>query len=554
MKKIIIALLMLPLISSAQTTWFAKTFTNWGGKFTPAKTGTLAQFVWYDTTLNGRIALDNYGTNGILGPSFNGRSALGNPETPLSISTDKVLLSVGGFGYNGTAFTNSANGTFTIRAASAFSTTSTPTYLTFSTTPIGTLTNTERLRILDNGTLRLLTLTTAGFMQNAANGDLFSTDASTTRTNLGLGSVATLNAIPYSSLTGTPSTFTPSVHTHGDADITALAYGKLTGAPTIPTNTNQLTNGAGFISSYTETDPLYTANGATKAKLQSDSSTLATAINGKQATLGFTPYNATNPSGYISSVPAQTFASLTGKPTTLSGYGITDNILLTNGSAAALTSFPTFNQNTTGTASNITGNLPQSQVTNLVTDLAAKQATLVSATNIKTVNGNSLVGAGDVALSTNTQVFVPLASAFSSTILTEVTVTGWSFSVTAGKSYRVRVSANYQTAATTTGGELGFFLTTAVGSITGKLEGAIVSTTAATQLFQGVTTIGAADLAGSNIITTGVTAINSPHFIGGEIIFTCTTSGTFNVGWASEVAASAAQLNAGSTLLYQQLN
>jgi|GEM_PF-4043713 len=49
-----------------------------------------------------------------------------------------------------------------------------------------------------------------------------------------------------------------------------------------------------------------------------------TALDGKQNSLGFIPYNSTNPNGYISSVPAQTFSSLTGKPTTLSGYGITD--------------------------------------------------------------------------------------------------------------------------------------------------------------------------------------------------------------------------------------
>ncbi len=42
---------------------------------------------------------------------------------------------------------------------------------------------------------------------------------------------------------------------------------------------------------------------------------------------------------------------------------------------------------------------PQSDVTNLVSDLAGKQATLVSATNIKTVNGSSLLGAGDLVVS-----------------------------------------------------------------------------------------------------------------------------------------------------------
>ena len=56
-------------------------------------------------------------------------------------------------------------------------------------------------------------------------------------------------------------------------------------------------------------------------------------------------------STYLTSVPAQTFASLTGKPTTLSGYGITD-----------------------------------------------AQATLVSATNIKTINGTSLLGSGNITI------------------------------------------------------------------------------------------------------------------------------------------------------------
>lgn len=51
---------------------------------------------------------------------------------------------------------------------------------------------------------------------------------------------------------------------------------------------------------------------------------IATALGLKQDALGFTPYNATNPDGFISAVPAQTFASITGKPTTLLGYGITD--------------------------------------------------------------------------------------------------------------------------------------------------------------------------------------------------------------------------------------
>ena len=56
---------------------------------------------------------------------------------------------------------------------------------------------------------------------------------------------------------------------------TSGSYTDLTNKPTIPTNTNQLTNGAGYITGITK-------------------SMVTTA-------LGFTPYNATNPNGYITS-------------------------------------------------------------------------------------------------------------------------------------------------------------------------------------------------------------------------------------------------------------
>lgn len=41
----------------------------------------------------------------------------------------------------------------------------------------------------------------------------------------------------------------------------------------------------------------------------------------------------------------------------------------------------------------------QSDITNLATDLAGKQATLVSGTNLKTINSTSLLGSGDIAVS-----------------------------------------------------------------------------------------------------------------------------------------------------------
>ena len=60
--------------------------------------------------------------------------------------------------------------------------------------------------------------------------------------------------------------------------------------------------------------------------------------------------------------------------------------------------------------------------------------------------------------------------------------------------------------------------------------------------------------AGSFITTTGVSAINTPHSLRLEVIYTCTASGTLSLQWGSEVAASAAQLNAGSALVVTRLN
>lgn len=44
-------------------------------------------------------------------------------------------------------------------------------------------------------------------------------------------------------------------------------------------------------------------------------------------------------------------------------------------------------------------NIAQTQVTNLVTDLSNKQESLISGTNIKTINGDSVLGSGDLVIS-----------------------------------------------------------------------------------------------------------------------------------------------------------
>lgn len=58
----------------------------------------------------------------------------------------------------------------------------------------------------------------------------------------------------------------------------------------------------------------------------------------------------------------------------------------------------TLTNKTISGASNTLFNIDQSSIRSLVGDLAAKQATLVSGTNIKTVNGSSLLGSGNLAV------------------------------------------------------------------------------------------------------------------------------------------------------------
>ena len=92
-------------------------------------------------------------------------------------------------------------------------------------------------------------------------------------------------------------------------------------------------------------------------------------------------YYCTNHSGMGGSGPDYTanfdgaFSSLTGTPTTISGYGITDAF---DGAFSSLT----------GTPTTISGY-----------GITDAQATLVSGTNIKTINGNSLLGSGNLVIS-----------------------------------------------------------------------------------------------------------------------------------------------------------
>ena len=170
------------------------------------------------------------------------------------------------------------------------------------------------------------------------------------------------------------------------------AYSDLTGTPTIPTNNNQLTNGAGYITGYTVTEGDVTAHQAALSITESQISDLGSYITASSTdTLtnksgnisqwtndsGYSTFSGsytdltnkptiptnnnelTNGAGYITASSTDTltnksgnisqwtndsgyitgvsFAEVTGKPTTISGYGITDAF---DGAYSSLTGTP----------------------------------------------------------------------------------------------------------------------------------------------------------------------------------------------------------------------
>lgn len=128
------------------------------------------------------------------------------------------------------------------------------------------------------------------------------------------------------------------------------------------------TNPNGYISSYTETDPIWlSVSGNYRTKTQNDG----------------LYYSISNPSGYLTSVPSQTWASITGKPTTLLGYGITDAYPLSGNPSGFLTGI------TSGQVTSALGYTPYNGATNPNNYITASAITKTINNNVsRTLNSN----------------------------------------------------------------------------------------------------------------------------------------------------------------------
>jgi len=135
---------------------------------------------------------------------------------------------------------------------------------------------------------------------------------------------AHLTGIPWSSISSTPTTIssygiTDGVSTNSSYTnppwIVSLPYSKITGTPTIPSGTVTSISGAGADSHVTVTGGPITSSGTLTVGLSNVAETDASYANPAWIT-------------------ALAWSKITGTPTSLSGYGIADPIVLTSGSYA----------------------------------------------------------------------------------------------------------------------------------------------------------------------------------------------------------------------------
>ncbi len=105
------------------------------------------------------LTIDTYGTDPGLGSSIIGRRAQGTASAPTATQANDAVFLIGARGYQTTtnAFSTSARAAISMHAAENFTNTAQGMFLSFQTTPVGSTTTVERLRITDSGNASIST-------------------------------------------------------------------------------------------------------------------------------------------------------------------------------------------------------------------------------------------------------------------------------------------------------------------------------------------------------------------------------------------------------------
>ncbi len=164
-------------------------------------------------------------------------------------------------------------------------------------------------------------------------------------------------------------------------------YNSLTNKPVIPTKATDLINNAGYLTSFTENDPIWSiaaANYYTKSNMQTSGAS--------QVHFGNLTNKPTTLAGYgITDAFNGNWSGLSGKPTTLAGYGITD-AMSTSSPANGITNANIANWNTAFSWGNHVGLYRPITYVPSWTEITSKPFLFTSVANNQLIKYNSTSG------------------------------------------------------------------------------------------------------------------------------------------------------------------
>jgi len=205
----------------------------------------------------------------------------------------------------------------------------------------------------------------------------------------------------------TPANDSNVVHLTGEENITGVKY--FTNGVRVGTNTQffeyfgypyitsdngktiTIGNGPGL-----SQNNLSVANGTFNIELQTANTIASFDASKNVVSLPIATYPSLTELSYVKGVTSAIQTQLNGKVSTNTAITGATNTKITYDAKGLVTAGTTLIESDIPT-------LSQSKVTNLTTDLSGKQATLQSTVNIKSVNGNSLLGSGDLTISGGAQ-------------------------------------------------------------------------------------------------------------------------------------------------------
>lgn len=202
---------------------------------------TAAHFIGLDANPL-RVVLDTHDNANAGGSAFIGRRSRGTAGTPLAVNSGDTIITFNATGYGATGYAAASTGLITIKANQTFTDTAMGTYITFFTTPDGSVTAAEALRVTGAGIINAALV--AGKYQINGTDVLTATTLGSTVVNSSLTLVGTL--------------------------VSLAVTGAITGA----SYTANGTGGAGFVE--LQTQPSQPASGAANSvRLYSNGGSLA---------------------------------------------------------------------------------------------------------------------------------------------------------------------------------------------------------------------------------------------------------------------------------------